>query len=111
LIKTASFAANRYWLLVMDDYTNFIWSFFVKNKNDGADTMITFLLQLQKETKLKFIRWDNSGENNQFQTDDNVHPHMHFMFEYTAPGMISKIFEMITKQIRQQTQKERQTKG
>jgi hypothetical protein len=38
----------------MDDYTNFIWSFFLKNKNDVADTMINFLLQLQKESyKLK----------------------------------------------------------
>jgi hypothetical protein len=81
-IKTASFAANRYWLLVMDDYTNFIWSFFLKNKDYVADTMINFLLPLQKETKLQveFIRCDNSGENNQFQTAANVHPHMHFKF-------------------------------
>jgi hypothetical protein len=62
-IKTASFAAKRYWLLVMDDYTNFIWSFFLMNKNDVADTMIAFLLQLQKETKLnvEFIRYASSG--------------------------------------------------
>jgi hypothetical protein len=31
-IKTASFAANTYLLLVMDDYTNFIWAFFLKKK-------------------------------------------------------------------------------
>jgi hypothetical protein len=50
--------------------------------------MITFLLQLQKETKLnvEFIRCDNSGENNQFQTAVNVNPHMHLKFGYTAPG-------------------------
>jgi transposase InsO family protein len=85
-IKTASFTANRYWLLFMDDYTNFIWSFFLKNKNDVTDTLITLLLQLQNETKLsvEFSRCDNSGENNQIQTDANVHPHMHFKFEYTA---------------------------
>jgi hypothetical protein len=33
-IKTASFAANRDWVLVMDDYTKFILSFFLKNNND-----------------------------------------------------------------------------
>jgi hypothetical protein len=48
--------------------------------------MINFL-QLQKETKLniEFFRCDNSGEDNQFQ-QEAVHPHMHFKFEYTAPG-------------------------
>jgi hypothetical protein len=63
-IKSASFAANRYWLLVMDDYTNFNWSFFLNNKNVVADTTIKFLAQLQKETKLKveFIQCDNSGK-------------------------------------------------
>jgi hypothetical protein len=72
----------------MDDYTNFIWSFFLKNKNDVADTMIKILLQLQKETKLnvEYIKCDISGENNQFQTAANAHPHMHFKFEYTVPG-------------------------
>jgi hypothetical protein len=27
-IKTASFAHNRYWLLIMDEYTHFLWSYF-----------------------------------------------------------------------------------
>jgi hypothetical protein len=55
--------------------------------------MIKFLLQLQKETKLnvEYIRYDNSGENNQFQEAANVHPHMHFKFENTAPGTLNKM--------------------
>jgi hypothetical protein len=72
----------------MPEYTIFIWSFFLKNKNDVADTMIQFLTQLQKETKLKveFIGCDNSRKNKQFQEAANAHPRMRFKFEYTAPG-------------------------
>jgi hypothetical protein len=32
-IRTATYADNRYWLLVMDEYTNFLWSLFMKTKD------------------------------------------------------------------------------
>jgi hypothetical protein len=68
-IKTATYAVNRYWLLVMDEYTNFLWSFFMKTKDETKNHVITLVLDLQKDKNItvNFIRCDNSGENKDIQ--------------------------------------------
>jgi hypothetical protein len=33
-IRKATYEDNRYWLVVKDEYTNFLWSFFMKTKDE-----------------------------------------------------------------------------
>jgi antitoxin component YwqK of YwqJK toxin-antitoxin module len=81
-IKTESIAKKRYWLLiVMDEYTNFLWSVFLKHKDDQVQIVIKVIKRFQNETnvKVKYICFDNSGENH------DRHPSIKCKFEYTAP--------------------------
>jgi hypothetical protein len=65
LIKPAIFAHNRYGLLIMDEYTHFLWSYFVKSKYEQVQVIITHLIHITNDEKVKveFIRCDNSAEN------------------------------------------------
>jgi hypothetical protein len=88
-IKTASFAHNRYWLLIMDEYAHFLWSYFLKSKEEQVQVIITHLIHITNDDKFKveFIRCDNSGENHDLQNQikDN-HPQLVCQFEFTAPN-------------------------
>jgi hypothetical protein len=107
-IKTASFANNRYWLLVMDDFTNFIWSFFLKSKDQLQEKVIALLHDLKKNHNIivHHIRCDNAGENQTLQQmlqADNI---LTCNFELTAPdtpqqnGKIERKFATLNGKVR-----------
>jgi hypothetical protein len=87
-VKTASFAANHFWFLVMDDYTNFLWSFFVTHMNHISDTLTPFLRQLQQQRDLtvQSIRDDNAPEHLKFQQYLQKTTDLRVLFEFTAPN-------------------------
>jgi hypothetical protein len=60
-----SFGGSKYWLLIQDEFTGYIWSLFLKDKSDLPDTMLSWFHQFQKDNSLtvQYIRCDNSGEN------------------------------------------------
>ena len=64
-IKAKSYGGAKFWLLVMDDATGFIWSFFLKYKSQVKDKMIELIKDLDKKQgyKVKYLRCDNAGEN------------------------------------------------
>jgi Reverse transcriptase (RNA-dependent DNA polymerase) len=86
-IKTASFAANHFWLLVMDEYTNFLRSFFLTNKSHISSTLLPFLRQLQQQRDLtvQYLRCDNAPEHIKFQKSLQQTTDLKIKFEYTAP--------------------------
>jgi hypothetical protein len=51
-IKTESIAKNRYWLLIMDEYTNFLWSYLMKTKDEQVPIIIKHIRMLQNEPKV-----------------------------------------------------------
>jgi hypothetical protein len=51
--KPESLAKNRYWLLIMDEYTNFLWSNFMKTKDEQVSIIIKHIKLLQNEPKLR----------------------------------------------------------
>ena len=55
---------NKFWVLIVDDYTRKAWSFFVKSKNE-AKRVTEELLKLLKGARVttKYIRCDNAVEN------------------------------------------------
>jgi hypothetical protein len=87
-IKTASFVHNRYWLLIMDEYTHFLWSYYLKSKDEQVQVKITHPIHITNERKVKveFIRCDNSGEYHDLQNQikDN-NPKLGCQFEFTEP--------------------------
>ena len=83
-IKQKSFGGSKYWLLVVDDKTNKSWSFFLKTKDETAEVLIPFLVQLAKDgTPVKSIRCDNAGENTDLQDQVKAHPTLSIDFEFT----------------------------
>jgi hypothetical protein len=52
-IKTKSIAKNRCWLLIMDENINFLWSYFMKTKDEQVTIIIKHIRMLQNEPKVK----------------------------------------------------------
>jgi hypothetical protein len=83
-IKSKSYGGTKFWLLVVDDKSDKSWSFFLKNKSDQGDTMLTFLKQMVKDkTAVSWIRADNAGENLTLQKLIEQDPHLKAKLEKT----------------------------
>ncbi len=46
LIKARSFGGAKYWLLVLDEATGFVFSFFLKQKNETGQVIVNLIKQL-----------------------------------------------------------------
>ena len=63
-IRDESYGGSRFWCLLVDDYTDFCWSIFLKNKSDLKCKVMTLLTDLKiAGIEIKQIRCDDSGEN------------------------------------------------
>jgi hypothetical protein len=87
-VLNSSYGGSNFWLLIQDDFTGYLWSYFLKHKSDLPSTMIDWLYLVKKELKLsiKTIRMDNSRENMAFHKFIQFKPDFHIKFESTAPG-------------------------
>jgi GAG-pre-integrase domain len=87
-VLNSSYGGANFWLLIQDDFTGYLWSFFLKHKSALPSTMIEWLYLVKKELKLsiKTISLDNSGENMAFHKLIQFKPDFHIKFEFTAPG-------------------------
>ena len=67
--STKSIGGKCHWLLVVDDCTNYAWSFFLKQRSEIKDIVIALIKELKQayDIEVKTIRCDNSGENNALQ--------------------------------------------
>jgi hypothetical protein len=86
-IKAECIAKNRYWLLIMGEYTNFLCSYFMKTKDKQVSIIIKHIRMLQNEPKIKvkYLQCDNSGENYDIQNYLRERsPRMRCKFEFTA---------------------------
>ena len=82
-----SMGGRHFWILVLDDFTGYHWSFFVKQKSELTANVATLVMHLKNRYKVsvKNIRCDDAGENKALQT------HLEFKgsgigFEYTGPS-------------------------
>ena len=55
--STPTFGRKHYWLLVIDDCSDYSWCFFLKEKSDLKKLKIKFNLQVQ------YLQCDNAGKN------------------------------------------------
>jgi hypothetical protein len=66
-IKNASYGKSKFWALVVDDYTDYCWSTFLKSKGELKAKMMILLTALKiAGIEVKFIWCDDSGENKAF---------------------------------------------
>jgi gag-polypeptide of LTR copia-type len=86
-VNFTSFGGAKYWLLIQDEFTDCLWSKFLKTKDQVSEVMFQWINEVQKETKLmvKNIRCDNSGENKSFHEAVKADKDLKIKFEFTAP--------------------------
>jgi hypothetical protein len=84
-LSYTSLAGNKYWLMVLDDANDMIWSYFIKSKSDAPPIVLHFLREMtNKGFNVKYIRLDNSGEKQYLLTLNTEHD-LHIMYKYTSP--------------------------
>jgi hypothetical protein len=72
----------------MDEYTNFLWSYFPKTKDEQVPTNIQHINMIQNEpkAKVKYICCDNAGGNHDVQNYLRESSFkIRWKFEFTAP--------------------------
>jgi hypothetical protein len=63
-IRDESYGGSRFWVLLVDDCTDYCWSIFLKHKSDLRSKVMTLLTDLKiAGVDAKHIRCDDSGEN------------------------------------------------
>ena len=74
-------------LVVVDEFSDYTHSFFLKRKNDQTQIMLIWIICMSKKhnIEIKRIRLDNSGENRSLQKECDK-ANMGIIFEFTAPG-------------------------
>jgi hypothetical protein len=48
-VQNTSYGGAIFWLFIQDNFTNFLWSYFIKSMSDLTDTMIDWLKLVQKK--------------------------------------------------------------
>ena len=101
-INVKSKGGNKFWLLLQDEFTDCIWSFFMKKKSDLTDRVWNWLEQCKKHGYIiENIRCDNAGENLSLRDKINSTPQFNIKFELTAPytpehnGTIERKFQTL----------------
>ena len=85
-IKAKSYGGAKFWLLVVDDKTDYAWSYFLKNKSDTPHKITNLIKHLKAKYKfvVSSLRCDNAGEN---KSTKNLCEKLGLAvkFEFTAP--------------------------
>ena len=90
--KQVSRGGNKHWLIVVDEFSDYTHSFFLKKKSDQIKILPMWIKGIAKKHRIeiKRIRLDNNGENTSLQKDCDKQ-NLGIIFEFTAPGTPQKI--------------------
>ena len=85
--KHPSMVGKRHWLIVVDEFSDFSDSFFLRKKSDQTVVIPIWIKGLKTKYGIvvKNIRLDNSGENRSLQKECE-RQNLGIIFEFTAPG-------------------------
>jgi len=70
--ENKSYGKKRFWLLVvLDDATDYCWSFFLKQKSKTGKVLMDLIKRLKdnKNVTVKKIHCDTAGENMAFEVE------------------------------------------
>ena len=59
-IQGVSFGGSKFWALIVDDYSGYCWSYFMKTKSELKERVIDLIKELRN---VKYLRLDDAGEN------------------------------------------------
>ena len=64
--KTTSYSGCKYAMVLVDDYTQYTWVYFLKEKSEVVQEFVIFSDMVEKkfDAKIKCLRSDNGGEFN-----------------------------------------------
>ena len=85
--KQVSRGGNKHWLIMVDEFSDYTHSFFLKKKSDQIKILPMWIKGIAKKHRIeiKRIRLDNSGENKSLQKECDKQ-NLGIIFEFTAPG-------------------------
>ena len=85
--KHESMGGKRHWLIVVDEFSDYSHSFFLRKKSDQTVVIPIWIKGLNSKYRIvvKNIRLDNSGENRSLQKECD-RQNLGIIFEFTAPG-------------------------
>jgi hypothetical protein len=84
-IAEKSFGGAKFWALIIDDDSDYCWSFILKRKSDLKEKVKTLLTDLQiAGLNVKFIRCDDAGENVPMKSDQDIKS-FGVKFEFSGP--------------------------
>jgi hypothetical protein len=64
-IRSTSYGGSKFWLLIIDDYTDKSWSYFLTSKAQLSTKLLGLIKHLKATygIQVKYLRCDNAGEN------------------------------------------------
>ena len=85
--KHKSMGRKRHWLIVVDEFSDYSHSFFLRKKSDQMVVIPIWIKGLNSKHGIvvKNMRLDNSGENRSLQKECD-RQNLGIIFEFTAPG-------------------------
>ena len=85
---TPTFGGKKHWLFVVDDSSNYVWSFYLKEKSNVVNVMsgLTKYLKNKYNLQVQYLHCDNAGENVAFKKACKQEG-LGLVFKYTVPGM------------------------
>jgi hypothetical protein len=86
-LKSSSFRGSKFWLLLIDEATSVVWSYFLRRKSETQRELLEFIqtMKAQDSGRVKFVRCDNSPENKSLAAEVQKKG-WDVQFELTAPG-------------------------
>ena len=85
-VQTESIGGRKFWLLLVDEFTKFKKSIFLKQKSETKDAVMKYLGFLKaRGVRIETIRCDNAWENKKLEEALNKDG-WGIKFEYTAPN-------------------------
>jgi hypothetical protein len=84
-IKGESFGGSKFWALIIDDCTNYCWSYFLNKKSILKEKITSLILELKDlDIKVKILRCDDARENKALE-DECKGKGLGITFEYSGP--------------------------
>jgi len=85
-VRCESGGGKKFWILIMDEWSDYCWSFFVPKKSDLPIKVMSVIksLKMKNGIQVEKIRLDNAGENKALQAKSEEEL-WDIKFEFTSP--------------------------
>jgi glycosylphosphatidylinositol transamidase (GPIT) subunit GPI8 len=69
-VKGTSFGGSKFWVLIIDNFSSYCWSFFFKKKDKLKDKIVKLIKELKRENiQVNFLGLDDARENHALEKE------------------------------------------